>query len=594
MFETIKKVFLLIEKRFYKKFLFIQLLIIISGTIEIVSFFSILPFISLISNPDILDSGIGSILYQFSGLKTTESFIFITGIIIIVALIFSSLLSVLRMWYTTKFANEVGFGVGDNLFGHYLKRDYEFHISNNSSYLTKQITVEAIRVKNIMKAVMQVNSNIFMVLLIIIGMLIYNPQSTFIIIFLIALIYFLLHLMFGNWLLRNGRNISKTTKDRFKIINNSFGGASEIIMSDCSDYFESKMRDTGKILTHTTTVNQVIAQVPGKIFLALIFGALVSVILYYSTIYDDIKPIIITLSAFIMAGYKLIPMFQSIYESLAKIKSDSPAIESVISDFATDSDYIIKANDYKNNVKISGDITFKDVSYTYYGQSKPAINNINIFFPKGKKIGIVGKSGSGKTTLIKLLISLIYPSKGELRIGENLVDKSNSHLWKMNVGIISQDIFLIDGTISENISFGKNKKDINIGKINECIEKANLDEHIKNLPNGINTEVGERGIQLSGGQKQRIGIARAIYNDAEFLIMDEATSALDKITEQKIIEEIVSINNKITIIMIAHRTNTLRDFDKIYIMDKGEVFDHGSYDHLITNSEFFKKMSDIR
>ena len=183
MFETIKKLFLLVEKRFYKKFLFIQLLIIISGTIEIVSFFSILPFISLIANPDILDSGIGLSLYQFSGLKTTENFIFIIGIIIIVALIFSSLLSVLRTWYTTKFANEVGFGVGDNLFLHYLKRDYEFHIFNNSSYLTKQITVEAIRVKNIMKSAMQVNSNIFMALLIIVGMIIYNPQSTFIIIF---------------------------------------------------------------------------------------------------------------------------------------------------------------------------------------------------------------------------------------------------------------------------------------------------------------------------------------------------------------------------------------------------------------------------
>tara|TARA_B110000027_G_scaffold132266_1_gene158090 strand:- start:404 stop:1741 length:1338 start_codon:yes stop_codon:yes gene_type:complete len=445
-----------------------------------------------------------------------------------------------------------------------------------------------------MKAVMQLNTNIFMVLFIIIGMLIYNPQSTFIIMILTACIYFLLHLTVGELLLRNGRNISKTSKDRLKIINNSFGGASEIIMSDCSDYFGSKMKNTGKILTHTTTVNQVIAQVPGKIFLALTLGALISVILYYSTIYDDINAIIITFSAFIMAGYKLIPMSQSIYESLAKIKSDSPAIESVMSDFATDSDYIIKANDYKNYVKISGDITFKDVSYTYYGQSKPAINNINIFFPKGKKIGIVGKSGSGKTTLIKLLISLIYPSKGELRIGENLVDKSNAHLWKMNVATISQDIFLIDGTISENISFGKNKKDTNISKINECIEKANLNEHIKSLPNGINTEVGERGIQLSGGQKQRIGIARAIYNDAEFLIMDEATSALDKIMEQKIIEEIVSINSKITIIMIAHRTNILRNFDKIYIIDQGEVVEHGSYKDLIKNSDFFKKMSEIK
>jgi len=594
MFETIKKLFLLVEKRFYKKFLFIQLLIIISGTIEIVSFFSILPFISLIANPGILDSGIGFSLYQFSGLETTESFIFTTGIIIIVALIFSSLASIFRAWYTTKFANEVGFGIGDNLFLHYLKQDYEFHIFNNSSSLTKQITVEANRVKNIMKSLLQLNSNIFMALFIVLGMTIYNFKSTSIIMLLVACIYFLLHLMFGKWLLRNGSDISKTSKERFKIISNSFGGISEIITSDCSDYFGLKMKNTGKILTHATTVNQIIAQVPGKIFLAIFLSFLVSLILYYSNSYENIKPLIITLTAFIMAGYKLIPLFQSIYESLAKIKSNSPAIESVLSDFPIDSDYIVKTNDYKNSIKISGDVTLNDVSYTYHGQSKPTLNNINIFFPKGKKIGIVGKSGSGKTTLIKLLISLIYPSKGELRIGENLVDKSNAHLWKMNLAIISQDIFLMDGTISENISFGQNEKDVDFYKINECIKKANLDDHIKSLPNGINTEVGERGIQLSGGQKQRIGIARAIYNDAEFLIMDEATSALDKITEQKIIEDIVSINSKITIIMIAHRTNTLRDFDKIYIMDQGEVTEHGSYKDLITNSDFFKKMSDIK
>jgi ABC-type multidrug transport system fused ATPase/permease subunit len=594
MFKILKDLFSLIEKKLYKNFLYIQLLIIISGTIEIISFFSILPFVSIILNPDIILSGIGLVIYNLSGLETAENFIFITGIVIVVALILSSLLSILRMWYTTKFAEEVGFKIGDNLFLHYLRRDYEFHIFNNSSYLTKQITFEIDRVKKIMNMVMAINSNIFMGLIIIVGMIIYDWQTTIIIIITIILIYFLLHMKVGTMLQRNGRSVSSSSKDRFKIISNTFGEVSDIIMSDRSGYFYSKMKKTSKILVRAITLNEVLATVPVKVIQGIILGALVLIILYSSTIYDDVNPIIMSLSAFIMAGYKLLPIFQGVYSSMAKIKSNGPAIESIVSDFSKGDDYISKANDYKDKIKISGDIMLSNVSYTYRGQSEPTINNINVHFQKGKRIGIVGKSGSGKTTLIKLIISLIYPSKGELRIDRNLIDRFNAHLWKMNIALISQDIFLIDGTISENIAFGHNEIDVNIDKVKECIKRAQLEKYITSLPNGIQTEVGERGIQLSGGQKQRIGIARAIYNDAEFLIMDEATSALDKINEKKIIEEIVSNNTKLTVIMIAHRITTLKDFDLIYVMESGKITEQGTYKNLIANSNFFKKMNDIK
>jgi ABC-type multidrug transport system fused ATPase/permease subunit len=594
MFKILKDLFSLIEKKLYKNFLYIQLLIIISGTIEIISFFSILPFVSIILNPDIILSGIGLVIYNLSGLETAENFIFITGIVIVVALILSSLLSILRMWYTTKFAEEVGFKIGDNLFLHYLRRDYEFHIFNNSSYLTKQITFEIDRVKKIMNMVMAINSNIFMGLIIIVGMIIYDWQTTIIIIITIILIYFLLHMKVGTMLQRNGRSVSSSSKDRFKIISNTFGEVSDIIMSDRSGYFYSKMKKTSKILVRAITLNEVLATVPVKVIQGIILGTLVLIILYSSTIYDDVNPIIMSLSAFIMAGYKLLPIFQGVYSSMAKIKSNGPAIESIVSDFSKGDDYISKANDYKDKIKISGDIMLSNVSYTYRGQSEPTINNINVHFQKGKRIGIVGKSGSGKTTLIKLIISLIYPSEGELRIDGNLIDRFNAHLWKMNIALISQDIFLIDGTISENIAFGHNEIDVNIDKVKECIKRAQLEKYITSLPNGIQTEVGERGIQLSGGQKQRIGIARAIYNDAEFLIMDEATSALDKINEKKIIEEIVSNNTKLTVIMIAHRITTLKDFDLIYVMESGKITEQGTYKNLIANSNFFKKMNDIK
>lgn len=590
MFETINKLFLLVEKRFYKKFLLIQLLIIVSGIIEVVSFFSILPFINLITNPDILNSGIGLDLYNFSGHKTHENFIFNVGIMILLALIISSLSSILRVWYTTYFANEVGFRIGDNIFFHYLSRDYEFYISNNTSYLTKQITVEAIRVKNIMKAIMQVNSNIFMVIIIIIGMIIYDAKLTFTLIILIGMVYFLLHTKVGNLLLNNGRIISLVSKDRFKIITNGLGSVRDIIMSDSSNYFNLKIKKTSQNLTYATTINQVIAQVPGRVFQALIIGSLILVILYHSRRYDSIDSFVITLTAFIMAGYKLMPMFQSIYESIASIKSNFPAIEAILSDFSAGDKNITFKKNFKKNAAISGDIQINNLSYTYHGNKIPTINNVNVIIKKGHKIGIMGESGSGKSTLINIIISLIYPTKGELVVGGKPVNRNNAPSWRRNVGVISQDIYLVDGTISENIAFGKTKDEIDYSKVKECIKRANLIDYISSLPQGLDTEVGERGVQLSGGQKQRIGIARSFYHDAEYLIMDEATSSLDNVTEQKIIKDVVGSKNKCTVIMVAHRIHTLKNCDSIYIMDKGLIIDSGTYDQLRLNSAYFKKM----
>jgi ATP-binding cassette, subfamily B, bacterial PglK len=273
---------------------------------------------------------------------------------------------------------------------------------------------------------MQVNSNIFMVIIIIIGMIIYDAKLTFTIITLIGVVYFLLNTKVGSLLLNNGRIISLVSKERFKIITNGLGSVRDIIMSDSSNYFNLKMKKTSQNLTYATTINQVIAQVPGRVFQALILGSLVLVILYHSSRYDNIDSFVISLTAFIMAGYKLMPMFQSIYESISSIKSNFPAIEAILSDFSVNNKNITFKKNSKKDVVISGDIQINNLSYTYQGNKTPTVNHINVIFKKGTKIGIMGESGSGKSTLINLIISLIYPTKGELMIGGKTVNRNNA------------------------------------------------------------------------------------------------------------------------------------------------------------------------
>ena len=211
--------------------------------------------------------------------------------------------------------------------------------------------------------------------------------------------------------------------------------------------------------------------------------------------------------------------------------------------------------------------------------------------PANSVIGIVGPSGSGKSTLIDILLGLIEPQKGAIKIDEEVINSKNCRSWQNSIGFVAQSIFLSEGTIAENVAFGIPKDQINLQKVQQALKLAHLDEMVQSLDKGIHTKVGERGVQLSGGQRQRVGIARALYYKAEVLVFDEATSSLDCVTEKMIMEAIHEFSGQKTIIMIAHRLKTVKKCDQIFFIDKGQVVDVGKYDELIERNEHFKNMA---
>ena len=212
--------------------------------------------------------------------------------------------------------------------------------------------------------------------------------------------------------------------------------------------------------------------------------------------------------------------------------------------------------------------------------------------PVNHVIGIVGSSGSGKSTLIDIILGLLPPQSGRMYIDDTLVTKDNIRGWQNNLGFVPQSIFLSEGSIAENIAFGIPADEIDYDQVMKAISLAHLTELVEELPEGINTKVGERGVQLSGGQRQRIGIARALYNEADILIFDEATSALDGITEKIIMDAIHDFTGQKTIIMIAHRLKTVQKCDTIYLMEKGRVIDQGTYQQLVENNPKFREMAE--
>ena len=234
----------------------------------------------------------------------------------------------------------------------------------------------------------------------------------------------------------------------------------------------------------------------------------------------------------------------------------------------------------------------KNVQFTYPGKAEPALRDITMTIGVNKTIGLVGASGSGKSTVIDIMLGLIQPDKGGLVIDGESLTKKTLRSWQNSLGFVSQSIFLSDSSIRENIAFGLPLDLVDEEKVRKAASMAHLGELLAELPQGLDTRVGERGVQLSGGQRQRIGIARALYNDADVLIFDEATSALDGITEKLIMDAIHDFSGKKTIVMIAHRLATVKRCDVIYMLAHGRVVDQGSYEDLVTRNDVFRRMAD--
>jgi ABC-type bacteriocin/lantibiotic exporter with double-glycine peptidase domain len=263
-----------------------------------------------------------------------------------------------------------------------------------------------------------------------------------------------------------------------------------------------------------------------------------------------------------------------ILSAVQEVRYTTPVIDSLFVDwFRTSTE--VKLESSANIEKIHQEININNVDFIYPESKNKALNSLNMIIKKGSSIGIIGPSGSGKSTLVNLILGLIEPRSGEIRIdGVNIHNDLRG--WQDQVGYVPQDIFLTDESLRSNIAFGIPLDDINHNKIDKAITSACLLEFVDNLPNGLDTVVGERGLRLSGGQRQRIAIARALYHDPEVLILDEATSALDLDTEREVLKVVSNLHGVKTIIMIAHRHTTIEGCDVIYRIENGMMVRHGS------------------
>ena len=550
MFKLIKELFFLLTLNQRRKLLHLQILIIIMSFTEIAGVLSIGAFMALVGDMNKLNGkGYLAILYQKSGLSSPIDFLFGIGIGVLVILVVAGCFSIYTTWRLSMYGTRISVELSNRLLAHYMYQPWLFHSGSNSSQLTKQITQEASRVGNgIINPLMQMNAKIIMAFFMGFAVLLYNPIVAITGILIFSSAYFILYKTVRRRLIANGREMSRAQRLRFKLMSEGFGGIKDVLLLGRQEIFIQQFEQTSQDLVYSQGTTLVLSQTPRYAMEVIAFSTVIFLVLYLLNAHDgklgNILPI---LSVYVLVSFKLLPAFQGIYSSISSVRANLAAFESVYHDLRISLDQFTAretlrktgvVTDHSTRLVPKHSISLQDIVLTFPGKTEATLNGLTLTFPANKAIGLVGTSGSGKSTAIDVLVKLLEPSQGQVLVDDEPVTKHNQRAWQNTVGFVPQSIFLADASIRENIAFGLPQSEIDEELVKQAAKMAHLDELLAKLPKGLDTRVGERGVQLSGGQRQRIGIARALYHDAEVLVLDEATSALDGITEKLIMEAI--------------------------------------------------------
>ena len=595
MFKIVKNLFDLLSPNQRKRFYALQFLVIVTSFFEILGVASIIPFMALVGDMSQLEQNTFiAQIYTQSGITSESQFVFLVGLCVLGLLFASMIISIFATWGLSMFANKIGTEIADRLYTYYLNQDWLFHASGSSAQLTKKIATETMRVTGaLLVPLMQMNSKVTLSLFMSTGIFLYDPKVALIGLSIFAISYFFLFKGFRNQLSKNGIAISEVNEERFRLMNEGFGGIKDLLLMGRDGDFIDRFNKSGKTLAYSQGTNAALAQAPRYFVELLAFGSMIVLILYLIASHNgNLGMILPIISVYAIGIIKLLPAFQQIYSSMAIIKANIPAFESIKHDLYDSLQKESKSQKFERNCFApKHSISLENITFTYPNKEVPALNKLDMLISSNSVIGIVGPSGSGKSTLIDVLLCLIEPDNGHLKIDGEIINHQNRRSWQNVIGFVAQTIFLSEGTIAENVAFGIPKNQINLNQVQKVLKLAHLSDLIATLDQGIHTKVGERGVQLSGGQRQRIGIARALYNNAEVLVFDEATSSLDGITEKMIMEAIHDFSGKKSIILIAHRLKTVKKCDKIFFIDKGRVADQGTYQELIESNKHFKDMA---
>lgn len=579
MIKIFKKMNLLLDAKQKRKMILIVFLMLIGGVLESLSISVVIPVISVLIDPQAVETNeFFSAIYQILGLKNVTQFTIIMMLALIGVFVLKNLFLFLQNVVQLKFVYTNQFATSRRMMINFMKRPYEYYLNADTAVIQRSITSDVNNMYGLILNLLQLISEMVVFICLVAVLLAVDAQMIMVVSILLVGVLVLIKLVLKPILIKAGKENQDYYSGLFKWIEQSVMGIKEIKIANKEQYFIHEYAKCGYGYVHAVQRYNLFNATPRLLIETVCIAGLVFYMMIVMLQGATVTEMLPQLTTFGLAAMRLIPSANRMNNHLNNISYFEPFFMGV-SDHLQDEindesiEYDAEAYARKNKVEkldVKKVISLEDITYKYPNSEQLIFDHAHMEIPVGAAVGIVGSSGSGKTTVVDILLGLLQLQTGNI-YADGVDVKEHYEGWLKNIGYIPQTIFMIDSTIRKNVAFGIPDDEIDDKRVWAVLKEAQLDEFVKSLPEGLDTGIGERGIRLSGGQRQRIGIARALFEDPEVLVLDEATSALDNDTEAAIMESINRLHGKKTLIIIAHRLQTIEKCDIVYRVENGKV-----------------------
>lgn len=581
MKQILKKLNVILTEKQKKRMKLLVVMMVIGALLETVSISLVLPIATVLTNPDSVQrEGIVGSLYRLLGCNSVQQFALIMLFGLLAAFVVKNSFLFVQTKLQLNFVYDNQFETSRKMMINFMKRPYEYYLNAETAVIQRNITSDVNNMYAMVLSILQLMSEFVVCLFLGTYLVIQDAIMCITIGGLLIIVLITIKKVLKPIMIRAGKENQDYYSGLFKWINQAVTGIKEIKIANKESYFISEYAKCGDGYVQAVKKYSLYNNVPKLLIETICIAGFVVYMVVAFAIGRDTESIVVSISAFAVAAIKLLPSANRINNQLTNIAYFEPffygASDNLLADIS-DKTIVYDAEAYTGEEKteklpVHDKILLQNVVYKYPNTEKYIFNGMDMEIPIGQAVGIVGTSGSGKTTVVDIMLGLLEMENGMISAdGVDVNTKENYPRWLGNVGYIPQTIFMLDSDIRHNVAFGVPDHLIEDDKVWAALKEAQLDVFVRGLPKGLDTEIGERGIRLSGGQRQRIGIARALFDDPEVLILDEATSALDNDTEAAIMESINSLHGKKTLVIIAHRLQTIEKCDMVYRVEHGKA-----------------------
>ena len=601
MLDIYRKIHDILDARERRNAVLLFGMMLVMGLLDAIGIASVMPFISVVANPDVVETN-DYLNAVYTGLDFTnkDNFLLFLGGVVFMLVITSLIFKALTHLAMARFSYMRESSISIRLLSGYLGRPYSFFLNRHSADLGKSVLSEVQQViTSILIPAMNLIAQGIVATFIVALVVAVDPVVAVIAVLSLSGLYGLIYVALRRYIGRLGVERMETNLQRYQIAQEALGGIKDVKVLGMESGYIRGYADPANRFAQVQSTYKVISQVPRFALEALVFGGMLLLLLILlATEEGELSSVLPIIVLYAFAGTRLMPALQLIYDALTKLRFGQPALEALYSDLLETEQLGVAttarvSTENHNVLPLKVSIALDNIVYSYPQANEPTLNNLSLIIPALSTVGFVGSTGAGKTTVVDLILGLLDPQQGHLKVDDQPVSSKRLRAWQRNIGYVPQSIFLTDDTVAANIAFGVPPEEIDHTAVEKAARIAELHDFVSNkMPKGYNSLVGERGVRLSGGQRQRIGIARAMYHDPDVLVLDEATSALDNLTEKAVMDAVHNLAHRKTIILIAHRLSTVRECDQIYMLDNGGLEAQGTYKELVDANDSFRAMAN--